>query len=166
MNRILTTLILAQLTIVGSAHSSNEDLISLAKIYRSDTFSNNTPQRIFQDLLIMQPVQLKTSGVFLAELIKSGNSLGLKKYLSKPNQKTLEHLFIIRSINWNLAETNPMDNNKLIDSLSNSDNEYLVLLACYYNMIWTIGRNDKIQTYNDYSALSPWVISTTLRTPS
>lgn len=136
MNRIILTVIFVQLTIVGFTQPSNEDLISLAKIYRSYHFSNTPSQQVFQDLLTKQPEELKTSGVFLAELIKSGNSITSKKYLTKPDQETLEHLFVIRSINWNLAEADPMNNNKLIDSLRNSDTEYLELLACYYNMIW------------------------------
>ena len=136
MNRTIISLIIILLATAGFSQPSNEDLISLAKIYRNYHFANTPPEKVFLELKTNQPEELIRAAEFLSELIKSDNSIISNKYLTKPDQKTLEYLYVIRSINWNLAEADPIDNNVLIDSLNNNPTAYLELLSCYYNMIW------------------------------
>lgn len=136
MNKILLILFFFQLTFIGFTQPSNEELISLAKIYRSYHFTNQPNNQVFEQLASVESDELKPSANFLTELIKTNNSIISSQYLTKPDEKTLQNLFIIRSINWNLREADPLDNDYLIDSLKNSQTDYLELLACYYNMIW------------------------------
>ena len=144
MKRIFLTLLSVQLTVLAVAQPSNEELISIAKIYRSNHFSNTPAASVFDKLKSMESEDLKTSTRFISELIKSNNSIATKEYLTKPDRSTLENLFIIRSINWNLANEDPIDNDKLIDSLRNSNTDYLELLACYYDMIFvSVGNKNR-----------------------
>ncbi|MEO1054768.1 MAG: hypothetical protein AAFX87_29315, partial [Bacteroidota bacterium] len=125
MNKLFLTLIFVQLTLVSFSQPSDEDLILLAKIYRSYHFSNVPANNVFDQLNSLESEELKTSASFISELIKTNNSIATKKYLTKPDKNTLENLLIIRSINWNLREADPIDNSQLIDSLRNSETDYL-----------------------------------------
>jgi hypothetical protein len=137
MKRTLLSLLLLTFSIVSFSQVKNKELISLAKTYRSYHFSNTPSQKVFDELNTIGSDQLKTSAKFISELIRSNNQIATKKYLTKPDTNTLKNLFIIRSINWNLHEADPVDNNELIDSLSNDEVNDLELLACYYGMVFT-----------------------------
>jgi len=136
MKKIFIVLLLA-FSNISYSQTINQELILLAQIYRSYHFSNTPSTSVFDQLRTIKNDDLKIPSEIISELIKTNNQIATKKYLTKPDASTLKNLFIIRSINWNMHEADPIDNNKLIDSLNNSNTDYLELLSCYYGMVFT-----------------------------
>lgn len=134
MNKFLLALCFLCVAFSGFSQVSDEKIISLAKIYRSYHFRNAPTDQVFEELNSFEPAELKPAARFIGELITLNNQISTKEFLTKPDQQTLENLFIIRSVNWNLSEADPKDNAALIDSLRSAKTDYLELLACYYGM--------------------------------
>lgn len=97
----------------------NEKLIEVGKIYKDYMFRNEPNKEVFKDIKANLPENLKTAADFIAQTITTTNKLLTSQFLSRPDDQTLKQIFIIRSINLNLQEENQVDNNKLIDSLTN-----------------------------------------------
>lgn len=96
---------------------------------------------------------------FIAQTITTKNKLLTQPFLSRPDDKVLKQIYIIRAINFNIREENQVDNNKLIDSLSMKDIPTYELIDNYYDMLFTavgnknqpfdLSRTDlKIKDYN------------------
>lgn len=144
MNKLILTLCFLCTATLGFSQVPNEQLISLAKIYRSYHFSNSPTEQVFAELNSIESEELKPAARFIAELIRSNNQIATKQYLTKPDSQTLETLFIIRSISWNIREADPIDNAVLIDSLRSAETDYLELLACYYDMAFiSVGNKNR-----------------------
>lgn len=135
--KIILVLLLVSQFAFGQNDNYKKELIQLAKIYRNFHFRNTPPQDVFNQLNSISSADLLISKDFIAELIKLNNSIATKKYLNKPDSTTLQSLYIIRGINWNMHEADPKDNLIVIDSLLNGKTDYYVLLSCYYGMIFT-----------------------------
>jgi hypothetical protein len=135
---------LMTLTQWGRCQSLNDDLVKLAKVYRNFHFSNDPLEPAFDQLNSIVRPELKTSKEFIAELIKKNNQIATDRYFTRPDSITLTHLFAIRSINWNLHEADPKDNNQLIDSLKRFPASTYEQLSCYYGMLFTsIGNKNR-----------------------
>ena len=121
-----------------------DQLIELAKIYHGFSFVNTPSNSTTDRLAAIDNEELKRSKEFIGESIKSNNSIVSDKYLTKPDLSTLKYLFIIRVVNWNLFEADPVDNYGLIDSLTRSDLNKYELLSCYYEMIFmSVGNKNR-----------------------
>lgn len=119
-------------------------LIELAKIYHAFSFVNTPANSITDRLAAIDITGLKPSADFIGESIKSNNKIITDKYLAKPAPETLKYLFIIRNINWNLFEADPVDNYALIDSLANAGLNKYELLSCYYDMMFmSVGNKNR-----------------------
>jgi len=114
-----------------------DQLIELAKIYHSFSFVNAPTSSTADRLNAIDNNVLKPSIDFIGESIKSNNNIATGKYLIKPDLLTLKYLFIIRVVNWNLFEADPVDNYRLIDSLIKSDLIKYELLSSYYEMMFS-----------------------------
>jgi hypothetical protein len=114
-----------------------DQLIELAKIYHGFSFVNTPTNSTINRFDAIDITELKPSVEFISESIKSNNNIATGKYLTKPDLLTLEYLFIIRVINWNLFESDPVDNYRLIDSLKKSDLNKYELLSSYYEMMFS-----------------------------
>lgn len=133
---LFTILFISQLAF-GQNENYKQELVELAKIYRNFHFRNEPPQDVFDQLNRIQSEDLTKSKNFLSELIKVNNAIATKEYLTKPDTITLKSIFIIRTINWNLHESEPRDNFEVIDSLASENIDYHELISCYYDMLFT-----------------------------
>ena len=121
-----------------------DQVIELAKIYHGFSFVNTPSNSTADRLAAIDNKELKPSVEFIGESIKSNNNIATDKYLVKPDLLTLKYLFIIRIVNWNLFEADPVDNYGLIDSLTKSDLNKYELLSCYYEMIFmSVGNKNR-----------------------
>lgn len=120
----------------GQSQTLNDELIKLAKIYKNFHFSNDPPKEAIDQLNSIKSPDLQVAKEFIAELIKKNNKVATTKFLTRPDSITLKNLFTIRSINWNLFESEPKDNNKLIDSLSAFPSTGYEQLSCYYGLLF------------------------------
>lgn len=147
MKRIITIPVLFFCFASYSQDSSKlfgDQLIQLARIYHNFSFVNNPTDATFSQLNSIDNRELKPSAEFVGESIRSNNSITSQAYLVKPGLATLKFLFVIRLINWNLFESDPVDNYGLIDSLFKADISKYELLSSYYEMMFvSVGNKNR-----------------------
>ena len=126
------------LTILTFGQTNNNDkLIELGKTYKDFMFRNEPTKQVFKDIKENNTENLKTATDFIAQTITTKNKLLTQQFLSRPDDQILKQIFIIRAINLNLREENQVDNNKLIDSLTNVSIPIYELVDNYYGMLFT-----------------------------
>ncbi len=124
--------------------TENQKLIELGKTYKDFMFRNEPTKSIFKDLESDALLELKSATEFIVETITTKNKLLTNKFLSRPDDKTLKQIYIIRAINLNVREENQVDNNQLIDSLNNTEIPVYELIDNYYGMLFTgVGNKNK-----------------------
>lgn len=134
----LITFILLILTLNCFSQEKNSDLILLADAFHKYHAWSIDDNSIFDRINNIKAKDLQDEKEFIGELIKSNNDILNPKYLAKPDSSTLKNIFIIRGINYNLYSENPKDNNLVIEELKNKDISHSELLACYYDLIFSI----------------------------
>lgn len=138
MKKITLTLLAINLTFLTFGQvTENQKMIELGKIYKDFMFRNNASKDILKEIKLDVPENLKVATEFIAQSITTKNKILSQPYLSRPDDKVLKQIYIIRAINLNLREENQIDNNKIIDSLSNKDIPSYELLDNYYEMLFT-----------------------------
>jgi len=122
----------------------NEKLIELGKAYKDFMFTNEPPKLLILNLQIRSPQDLQPAVSFIVQTIRTNNELLNTKYLVLPDTSTLKFIYIIRHINYNLSEENPIDNIHLIDSLKALPIPRNELVDNYYSMLFTaVGNKNK-----------------------
>jgi len=127
--------------------SENQKMIELAKSYKDFMFRNEPTKEVLKEIKTDVPQNLKAATEFIAQSISNKNKLLTQPFLSRPDDQVLKQIYIIRAINFNLREENPIDNNKLIDSLLNKDLPIYELIDNYYGMVF-IAVGNKNQPFN------------------
>lgn len=148
MKKTTLTLLATCLTLLTFGQvTENQKLIELGKAYKDFMFRNEPTKDILKDLTADVPTNLRTTAYFIVQTITTKNKLLTKTYLSRLDDQVLKQIYIIRAINLNLRNENQIDNNKLIDSLSNTDIPNYELVDNYYGMLFTAVGN-KNQPFN------------------
>jgi hypothetical protein len=110
-------------------------------------FRNKPPKGFIKDLQTDSLESLKSSTNFIIQTITTNNDLLKQKYITLPDSSTLKSIYIIELINYNIRSENPIDNNKLIDSLRNMNIPKSEMVDAYYNMLFASVGN-KIQPFD------------------
>jgi hypothetical protein len=138
MRKIILTSIGFLVTFLSVAQGAdNTKLIDIAKTYKDFMFRNEADKQVLKELKAGIPDDMAGAVDFIAQTISSKNKLLTTQYLSRPDDKTLKQIFVIRSVDLNLREENPVDNNRLIDSLSKANISVYELVDNYYAMLFT-----------------------------
>jgi len=138
MKKITMTLLTTFLTFLSFGQvSENQKMIELGKTYKDFMFRNEPTKQVLKEVKDDVPANLKKATDFIVQTISKKNQLLTKSYLSRPDDKVLRQIYIIRAINLNLREENSVDNIKLIDSLSNKDIPTYELIDNYYGMVFS-----------------------------
>lgn len=138
MKKITMTLLTTFLTFLSFGQvTENQKMIELGKTYKDFMFRNEPTKQVLKEVKDDVPANLKTATDFIVQTISKKNQLLTKSYLSRPDDKVLRQIYIIRAINLNLREENSVDNIKLIDSLSNKDIPTYELIDNYYGMVFS-----------------------------
>lgn len=137
MNRIYLTFLGICITVLGFSQSvENDKLIELGKAYKNFMFQNEPPKNFVKDIQSNSPENLKAATNFIAQTITTDNELLQKQYLSLPDNQTLKFIYIIHSLFQNTWKDNPIDNNKLIDSLKAAEISKNEMVDCYYSILF------------------------------
>jgi hypothetical protein len=115
----------------------NQKMIEIGKIYKDFVFRNEPTKDVLKELKSGVPKNFKVVTEIITQCITTNNKLLTKPFLSRPDNKVLKQIYIIRAISLNLGEENQIDNNKLIDSLSTKDIPTYELVDSYYGVIFT-----------------------------
>jgi len=138
MTKSISKILILFFTIFSFGQTNNNSkLIELGKTYNDFMFRNTPTKDILKEINSNIPENLKTTSSFIVESITSKNKLLTQPFLQRPDDVTLKQIYIVREINFNLQEENQIDNNKLIDSLSNVNIPTYELVDNYYDMLFT-----------------------------
>lgn len=157
--KAITLLVISFTYLTFGQASERQKLIDLGKTYKDFMFRNEPPKDLMKEIKLDTTENLKMANEFIAQTITTKNKLLTQPFLSRPDDKVLKQIYIIRAINFNIREENQVDNNKLIDSLSMKDIPTYELIDNYYDMLFTavgnknqpfdLSRTDlKIKDYN------------------
>lgn len=127
--------------------TENQKMIELGKAYKDFMFRNEPTKDILKELKSDVPENLKIATEFILQTITTKNKILNPTFLSRPNDEVLKQIYVIRAISLNLREENQVDNNILIDSLSNKDIPVYELIDNYYGVIFSAVGN-KNQPFN------------------
>jgi hypothetical protein len=120
MKNVISTILALLLTFLALGQvTEKQKMIELGKSYKNFMFRNEPTKQFLKELKSDVPENLKEATEFIIQTISNKNKLLTQPFLSRPDDRVLLQIYIIKEINLNLREENQIDNNKLIDSLSN-----------------------------------------------
>jgi hypothetical protein len=146
MRHIFTFLFLC-LTITNYGQNEKAKLIELGNAYSDYMFQNEPTKQDFKNFQNGVGENLKISSAFIIESLKSRNKLLTNAFLTMPTEESMKQIYIVCAVNNNIKDDNPIDNNKLVDSLSQQDIPHYELVDNYYDMLFT-GVGNKNQPFN------------------
>lgn len=148
MNKLTITIVIICFTILSFGQSNeNSKLIELGKAYKDFMFRNDPPKDIIKDLKQGLSERMKVTGNFIIQTITTDNKLLTKPFLTLPDSSSLKSIYIVWAINVNLRAEERLDNNKLIDSLKNTNVPRYELVDNYYDLLFTAVGN-KIKPFD------------------
>ncbi len=134
----IITIILLILTLNCFSQAKQSELVLLAEAYHKYHHTNNIDNSIFEKIDKISSPELKKEKEFISELIKPKNDILSIKFLTKPDISTLENIFIIRALNYNMFKDSPIKEKKVIKQVKSDQISYQEMLSAYYNMIFGI----------------------------
>lgn len=134
----ITTILLLISTFSCFSQAKQSELVLLAEAYHKYHYTNNIDNSIFEKIDKISSPELFKEKEFIAELIKPNNDILNVKFLTKPDITTLENIFIIRALNYNMFKDKPIKNNKVIEQVKSEQISYQEMLSTYYNMIFGV----------------------------
>jgi len=134
----ITTIILLTLTFSCFSQVKESELLLLAEAYHKYHHTNNIDNAIFEKIDKISSRELREEKEFIAELIKPNNDILNNKFLTKPDLSTLENIFIIRALNYNMFKDNPIKYKKVIKKVKSDQTSYPEMLSAYYSMVFGI----------------------------
>jgi len=116
------------------SQTSNQDFIKLAEAFHK-YHSISADSIVIQNLEEIHSIENDSSKYFIIELIKSNNQTLSDKYLTKPTLKTLKSVYIILQLNYNMFNSSPISNDKVIDKIDFDNISEEELLFTYYRTL-------------------------------
>ncbi|SEL53280.1 hypothetical protein SAMN04487910_2740 [Aquimarina amphilecti] len=134
----ITRIILLTLTLSCFSQAKQSELVLLAEAYHNYHHTNSIDNSIFEKIYKISSPELEKEKEFIAESIKPNNDILNIKFLTKPDISTLENIFMIRALNYNMFKDNPIKNKEVIKQVKSDQISYQEMLTAYYNMIFGI----------------------------
>ena len=147
MKKILLLFLFCGLTSSFYGQDTHQTLILLGKTYDGYMFRNQPTKEVFKELKAIGNTDMEATVDFITQTITSKNKILTTKYLTRPDDRTLKQIYIVRAISKNLDGKNPTSRNNLIDSLENADIPVYELVDNYYEMVFMAVGN-KCQPFN------------------
>lgn len=147
MKKFLITFTGLLVALFSFSQTDSDKLLELGKAYKNFMFRNDPTKDDIKQLRSNVPGNFKAANEFIIQTLTRNNKLLGKDYLSRPTDETLKQVYIIRAINYNLRDENPVPHQQLIDSLGNKQISAYELVDCYYDLLFTAVGN-KNQPFN------------------
>ena len=147
MKKHLFILLLCGLAFNTYAQGHHQQTVFLAKTYNNFMFRNQPTKEVLNELKGIKDPDIKSTVDFITQTITTKNKILTTKYLQRPDDNTLKQIYIIRAVSLNLSEKEPVDNDKLIDSLTRADIPVYDMVDNYYSMVFMAVGN-KNQPFN------------------
>lgn len=137
MKKTFLHLIFLLLSLVVYSQNNKEKLMELGKAYKNFMFVNNPTDDYIKSLKSDMPNDLKTASDFILQAINPKTKIIEKKYLTLPDDQTLKNIYIIRAVNYNLHDKEPVSNEQIVDSLMLSSIPRNEMIDAYSGMLFT-----------------------------
>ena len=137
-----TAIALIFMTHVFSQETLNKQhIIELGKYYSRFMFNNDPSKELSKNLGKDYQVEMMNAVLFINEVTKSNNKILSEKYLTLPDTTTLKIIYIIDALHQNPHLKNPLEPNRVVNSLITEEIPYDFLVDQYYNMIFVTNGN-------------------------
>jgi len=153
MKKIFTLfLILTAFYSKGQELNTDNEIINLAKIYRSNHGLSSLDVNSSSIFNKYQGTKFETVSNFIEELTKSKNRIIEPKFLIRPDSTTLKIFHTIIMVNYNMYEKKPDNNEDVVEKFLNKDISTNEQLQQYYGSLFVsvINKNRPF----DYSDLN------------
>ncbi len=147
MKKLLISCVLSCLSFCFYAQGQQQQILKLAKDYRDYMFRNQPTKEVIKEIRNINDTSLAPTAEFIAQTITTKNKILSTKFLTRPDDKTLKNIYIIRKVSLNMGEEKSIDNEKLIDSLLRTEVPVYELVDNYYEMVF-ISVGNKKQPFN------------------
>lgn len=147
MRRFLLLSLFCGMMLGLCGQNSHQQMIFLAKTYSNFMFRNQPTKEVFKELKAMADPDMAATVDFITQTITTKNKILTTRYLTRPDDRILKQIYIIRAISLNQNEKTPVDNDSLIDSLTRADIPVYELVDNYYEMVFMAVGN-KNQPFN------------------
>ena len=121
-----------------------KETIEIAKLYKNFMFRNNPSEYNLSLFERIKSKELENTKSFIKEVITPNNNLESINFLALPDSLTLKYIYIVKRINWNLREKDPVDNLDLFNDLLKTEVSRYELVDNYYGILFaSIGNKNK-----------------------
>jgi hypothetical protein len=136
-------------TFFSFAQTGNDykTLSGLGKWYKDFMFRNEPTKAERREAEANVPDSLKFVNEFIIQTCTRNNDLMTDHFLARPTDQALKQIYVIRAVNLNFRETNPVDPQRLIDSLMAKETPTYELLDNYFDMLFS-GVANKNRPFN------------------
>lgn len=149
----MTNIALIICLFLSSTDPSVRDLIDLSKVYNEYQAPSKALSKAAEATINKQQgTTLLNTALFIKEICTSNNDILRSKYLSKPDQNTLQNFHIICKINYRLFLHEDFDTTKFTEDLLEENLSPYESLSIYYQAIFASAIN-KNRPY-DFSNLN------------
>lgn len=153
MKNIFTVIaVLITFSIAAQDLNTTQEIINLAKIYRGNhglSGLDDNSKSIFDKY---NNTEFETVAKFIEESTKKKNRIIEPEFLTRPDSSTLKIFHTIIMVNYNMYESDPMDNEKVVEKYLKKDISVYEQIQQYYGSLFVsvINKNRPF----DYSNLN------------
>ena len=147
MKKISIYLILTVISITSYAQNEIDKLVEFGKAYKNFMFINSPTNEFLKNLESNVPSNMMATKDFIIQTIEPKTKIIDKKYLTLPNDETLKYIYVIRQINYNIHDGEPITNHEVAKEYLQKDISRNELINAYYGMVFASYGN-KIKPFN------------------
>ncbi len=148
----ITTIILLFISICsfGQDLNMNDEIVNLARIYRGNHGLSGLDESSKSIFAKYAGTEFETVAKFIEETIKNKNRIIETEFLSRPDSTTLKIFHTIIMVNYNMYESDPKDNEKIVKKyLKNEISVYEQIQQYYGSLFISVGNKNRPYDYSD-----------------
>lgn len=137
---------------LGQNLNKNDEIINLAQLYKKRHSLVDLKSEEFSFFDRYKGTNFETTAFFIRELTQENNNVFHDDFLSRPDSLTLKLFHTIIMVNYNMYDSNSIDNSSVVEKYQNSEILQYEQLKQYYGSLFTsiINKNRPF----DYSQLN------------
>jgi hypothetical protein len=121
---------------IGQNLNTNDEIVNLAKIYRGNHGLSGLDENSKSIFEKYQGTKFENVANFIEESTKKKNRIIEIGFLSRPDSATLKIFHTIIMVNYNMYESNPMDNYKVVEKYLKKDISTYEQIQQYYGSLF------------------------------
>lgn len=137
MKNIFTVIaVLITFSIAAQDLNTTQEIINLAKIYRGNHGLSGLDDNSTSIFDKYNDTKFETVAKFIEESTKKKNRIIESEFLTRPDSSTLKIFHTIIMVNYNMYESDPMDNEKVVEKYLKKDISVYEQIQQYYGSLF------------------------------